>query len=73
MARFATLRVNAYTSAAALLSWVPVAGYLASLYGLYVTMLGIRELHGTTTKRASLAILVPLLVFVASVVWTLWP
>lgn len=69
----ATLRVNAYASAVALLSWIPIVGYLASLYGLYVTMLGIRELHETTTKRASLAILVPLLVFVVSVVWTLWP
>ena len=68
-----TLLAYAYASALALLSWVPIVGYLASLYGLYVTMLGIRELHGTSTTRAFLAVLVPLLVFLASTVWSFWP
>ena len=69
----ATLRVSAYASALALLSWVPVVGYLASAYGLYVTVLGIRELHETSTARALLAVLVPSLVFLADIVWTFWP
>ncbi len=54
-----------------MLGWVPVVGYLASAFGLYVTMLGIREVHGTT--RALLTILAPSLLFVASVVWSFWP
>lgn len=69
----ATLRVSAYAGAVALFSWVPVVGYLSSLYGLYVTMLGIKELHETSTTRALLAILVPLLVFLANTAWSLWP
>ena len=68
-----TLRISAYASALALFSWIPVVGYLASLYGLYVTMLGIRELHGTSARRALLAVSVPALLFAASTVWSLWP
>lgn len=69
----ATLRVNAYASALALLSWVPVVGYLASLYALYVTMVGIKELHETSTRRAMLALVVPLLLFLANAAWSLSP
>ena len=69
----ATLRVAAYSSALALLSWVPVVGHLASAYGLYVTMAGLRVLHETSTTRAMLATLVPFLVFLASTAWSLWP
>jgi hypothetical protein len=56
----ATLRVYAYTSAAGLLSWIPVVGYLASLYGFFLTFVGIREVHGTTIGRALGVVLVPL-------------
>jgi hypothetical protein len=68
-----TLRASAYASAVALVSWVPFVGYAASAYGLYITMLGLRELHGTTTTRALLAVLVPALIFLASIVWSYWP
>ncbi len=59
----ATFLVVAYESAIFLATWVPVLGYLAFLYGIYVTAVGLRELHGTTTTRALLAALVPLLLF----------
>ena len=68
-----TLRISAYASALALFSWIPVAGYLASLYGLYVTMTGIRELHETSQARALLAVSVPTLLFAVSTAWSLWP
>ena len=61
-----TFPVVAYGSALALLSWVPVLGYLATLYGVYVTALGLREMHGTSTVRALLAALVPALIGLAS-------
>ncbi len=60
----ATLRVYAYTSAVGLLSWVPVVGYAAGLYGFFLTFLGFREVHGTTTGRALAVILVPLVFWV---------
>ena len=69
----ATLRVEAYATAVALLGWIPIVGHPASAYGLYITMLGIKELHETTTTRALLATLVPLLIFLANIAWSFWP
>lgn len=60
----ATLRVYAYTGAVELLTWIPVAGYAASLYGFFLTFLGFREVHGTTTGRALGVVLVPLVFWV---------
>jgi hypothetical protein len=53
----ATLKANCYASAASLLAWVPVAGLLASVYVLYLTLVGLRELHSTSSARALLAVL----------------
>lgn len=59
----ATFNVIAYGgSAISLLSWLPVAGYIAGLYGVYVAGVGLRELHGTTTVRALLAAGIPALI-----------
>lgn len=52
----ATFKAYAYSSAASLLSWVPVAGYAAALYGLYLLFVGLRELHGLPPARAALAV-----------------
>jgi len=57
-----TFPVVAYGGAAiSLFSWMPVLGYLASIYGIYVTTMGLREMHGTSTTRALLAALFPTL------------
>lgn len=59
-----TLRVIAYTSATTLLDWIPVVGLLASLDGLYLTFVGIREMHETTTGRALAVVALPVVLFV---------
>lgn len=59
----ATLRVYAYTSAAGLLSWIPVLGYAASLYGFFLAFLGFREVHNTITGRALGIVLAPLVLW----------
>lgn len=57
-----TFPVVAYGGAAiSLFSWMPILGYLASIYGIYVTTMGLREMHGTGTTRALLAALFPTL------------
>ena len=50
---YATFRVFAYTLAVALVSWIPVAGPLATLYWFYLLFVGVRELHATTNGRAA--------------------
>jgi hypothetical protein len=60
----ATFRVASYTEVTALVSWIPIIGWLLSLYGIYLSVVGIREMHATTTGKAVLVILIPLIVVV---------
>jgi hypothetical protein len=60
----AILREATYTSAVELLTWIPVVGLLASLFGLYLAFVGIREMHETTTGRALAVISLPVVLFV---------
>ncbi|HEX5505877.1 MAG TPA: YIP1 family protein [Thermomicrobiales bacterium] len=61
----ATFRVVAYTGVTNLVSWIPVVGPLVGLYGIYLAIVGLRELHGTTTGKAALVVLLPFLVLFA--------
>ena len=55
----ATFRVVAYAAVTSLVSWIPFIGWIASLYGIYLAIIGIREVHATTTGRAALVVLIP--------------
>ena len=55
----ATFRVASYTQVTSLINWIPIIGPLLALYGLYLSVVGIRETHGTTTGKAALVILIP--------------
>jgi hypothetical protein len=72
----ATFQAAAYASVTDLASWIPVVGGLVALYGIYLAIVGIREVHRTTTGKAALVVLIPvavvgvlvlLVVFVAGV------
>ena len=58
----ATFRVASYTQVTSLVNWIPIAGPLLALYGLYLSIVGIREMHSTTTGKAALVILIPFVV-----------
>lgn len=55
----ATFRIVSYSSVTSLLGWLPFIGWIFSLYRLYLATVGIREMHGTTTGRALLVVLLP--------------
>jgi hypothetical protein len=57
-----TFRVGAYSSVTSLVSWIPIIGLIASLYGIYLAIVGIREVHTTTTGKAALVVLIPAIV-----------
>ncbi|MEJ7815461.1 MAG: YIP1 family protein [Rubrobacter sp.] len=60
----ATLRVQAYTFATRLFWWIPILGAIVGFfYGIYLSVIGIREVHSTTTGKAALVVLIPLGVF----------
>jgi hypothetical protein len=60
----ATFRVVAYSAVTSLVSWIPFIGWLLSLYGIYLGVVGIREMHNTTTGKAALVVLIPVAVLV---------
>ncbi|QIN82863.1 hypothetical protein GBA63_09535 [Rubrobacter tropicus] len=56
----ATLRVQSYAFATRVFWWVPILGSLAGfVYGIYLSVVGIREVHATTTGKAALVVLIP--------------
>jgi hypothetical protein len=59
-----TFRVGAYSSVTSLVSWIPIIGVIASLYGVYIAIMGIREVHSTTTGRAALVVLIPVVLVI---------
>ena len=56
----ATFRVVSYVSVTSLVNWIPLIGGLVALYGLYLAVVGIREMHSTTTGKAALVVLLPI-------------
>ena len=64
----ATFRVVSYSSVTALVGWIPFVGWIFSLYRLYLATVGIREVHGTSTGRALLVVLLPAILVLALVV-----
>ena len=60
----ATFRVAAYTSVTSLVSWIPFVGGLLALYGIYLAVVGIREMHDTTTRNALVVVVLPVIVLV---------
>jgi hypothetical protein len=57
-----TLRVSAYAYLTSLVSWIPYVGWIASLYSIYLAIVGIREVHNTSTGRATIIVLMPAIV-----------
>ena len=61
----ATFKVVCYASSADLWSIVPLFGWLIStIWGIYILVIGLREVHHTTTGKAVLAVFLPLIVFI---------
>ncbi len=65
-----TFRVVAYASVLQLASWlaaIPILGILVliaiAVYGVVLSVLGIREVHATTTGRAAAVVLIPAVIF----------
>jgi hypothetical protein len=65
----ATFRVVAYAAVLQLVSWlayIPILGILVGIaigiYNIVLTVIGIREMHATTTGRAVAVVLIPVIV-----------
>jgi hypothetical protein len=59
----ATFRIVSYASVTWLISWIPLVGWIvAPIYGIVLSILGIREVHATTTGKAALVVLIPVVI-----------
>jgi len=65
----ATFRVVSYASASWLISWIPLIGWIVGpIYGIVLSIFGLREVHSTTTGRAALVVLIPVAVVLLLIV-----
>ena len=64
----ATFRVASYTQVTSLVNWIPIVGPVVALYGLYLSVIGLREVPATTTGKAALVVLIPFAVVLIVVV-----
>jgi hypothetical protein len=65
----ATFRVVAYTSSTQVFAIVPVVGaFIVTIYNLVLWTIGFRESHRTTTGRAFIAVLLPMIVIVIFII-----
>ena len=56
----ATFRVVSYSNVVQLVGWVPVLGPLVAAVGsIVLSVIGVREVHETTTGKAALVVLIP--------------
>jgi hypothetical protein len=58
----ATFRVVSYSTVTSVFNAIPVVGSLASLWSLVLNVIGLREIHKTTTGKAVAAVAIPLVV-----------
>ncbi len=55
----ATFRVVSYSQVVNLVTWIPFIGPFLGFYSLFLGVVGVREVHGTTTGKAALVVLIP--------------
>lgn len=59
----ASFRVASYVQVVQLISWIPIIGWIvAPVYAVILGIIGVREIHTTTTGTAALVVLIPVAV-----------
>ncbi len=64
----ATLRVVAYSNVVNIIGWIPIVSILGSIYGLVLTVLGMREIHKLTTAKAVIAVAIAMAIVLLLVI-----
>ena len=65
----ATFRVACYSAVGQLVSWIPILGSLVAFVAFVtLSVIGIREVHGTTTGKAAAVVLIPAAVLLLAIV-----
>lgn len=59
-------RVNAYSAAVALLSWIPMVGMLLEFYRIYLIVVGLSSAFSIKASRAFMAVVLTIFVYMAA-------
>jgi hypothetical protein len=59
-------RVNAYASAVALLSWIPIVGILLEFYRVYLIVVGLSSTFSIKASRSFMAVVLTISVYMAA-------
>ena len=57
-----TVRILSYSSVAQVFAWIPVIGWIISLYGIWLNIVGGKHVHNLTTAKSAIAVLLPLVI-----------
>jgi hypothetical protein len=68
-----TYRVVAYAGVIYLVTWIPVVGVFAFLYGLYLQIVGLEKVHQITTGQAVVTVLIALAVYLIAAFLSVMP
>jgi len=59
-----TVRFISYATAVLVLSWIPIIGWIAGIYGIYLYIVGGIYVHDISMARSVIAILLPTLLII---------
>lgn len=62
-----TLRVKAYTSFVNLVSWIPIIGWIAGVYGMVINIIGLSTIHKISVLRTIGGILLALVIIFGAI------
>jgi hypothetical protein len=64
-----TVRFISYASAPMVLSWIPLIGLIAGIYGIYLYIVGGMSVHNVSMGKSAIAVLLPtILIFILAMV-----
>jgi len=64
----ATFRILAYSSAVFVFSMIPLIGWIACLWGIALTIIGIEQVHGLSRKKSIVAVVTSFVLLFISVI-----
>ncbi len=59
-----TVRFISYATAVLVLSWIPIIGWIAGIYGIYLYIVGGMYVHDVSMARSVIAIILPTLIVI---------
>jgi len=63
-----TMRVTSYANIVNIIGWIPIVSILGSIYGLVLTVIGMKQVHKLTTAKAIIAVAIAIAVVFVVVV-----